>query len=351
MSLLRAQISPENTADLRRQVKTAVLDWASSHVNGAGEALSAIRTQEGLDASSGVSAYELFVAPAGTAFRAILEDVCREVAGQAGLRIDLEGWGSVPGKTGIKNTEIAERFGADTSPGFKVALVQHSDADFQMMQRFAETHPDALVIRRRRAMSQEVANEMLQIEQARQRPLEREMKIGKLDQSMWAALPVIGVEMGETAKEHPFVVLSRQDPLLGALYLAARAQSLIENPLVPQAWAQATVSAANQDQLRAAAYSGEYRFLSDMMARRALRGQQQAAALVEGLTPKEALAKCAQEAEANGLFKQTLQNLHKADQQRAEPEASESIADASVVMTRLSYYFNALNAPRSSPSV
>lgn len=348
MSLARAQISPENTAELKNQIKSAVLDWIKERVEGVSDKVHFIRSAEALAPASGIAAYELFVAPAGSLFRKTLTEVCAEAAGQLDIRIDLEEYGTQPGVSSLRQTQLTERLGRDTAPGMTVALLQNAEGSFAQISDFVSKKDNTMVIRKHEAMSQEVASEMFEIEHSRARPIERQIKASNLHADILGGLRVLGVEMSEMHDQHPFVILSQQDPLLGALYLSARSQELVDNPPIQQAWAQRNLSDINQEQLKAVVYSGEYRMLGETMARRAVRGQQNAIALVEGLSPQEALSKCGRQAEDLGLFRAVVAKLGKVDRILAEGEPGDahSVSDA---MTKLAYYYKDLSRSVKSP--
>lgn len=349
MSLARAQVSPENTVELKNQIKSTVLDWIGERFEGVSDKIHFIRNGEGLAPASGIAAYELFVAPAGSLFRKTLTAVCAEAADQLDIRIDLEEYGTPPGSSSLRQTQLTERLGDDSAPGMTVALLQNAEGSFTQISGVASQKDKTMVIRKHEAMSQEVASEMFEIENSRTRPIERQIKAGNLHADILGGLRVLGVEMSQAHDQHPFAILSQQDPLLGALYLSARSQSLIDNPPIQQAWAQRNLSDINQEQLKAVAYSGEYKMLGDTMARRAMRGQQNAIALVEGLSPQEALSQCSKQAEDLGLFRDVISRLGKIDRMRAEGELSDArtVSDA---MTKLSYYYKDLNGPAKKPA-
>lgn len=351
MSLLkRAQTPSEDLDALRIQIKTAMLDWVWNQVEPARGRVELIRKQQGLDGGQGSVPYELFVAPVGTSFRALLGQVSQEVANEAGVRVDLERWGTLKGKGSIIKTDLGERFGEDLAPGVSVFLLEQSEAGFDEIKSFASQRPEAFVVRRRRAMSQEVANELMEIEKSRIRPVERELKVGPLHDQARAALRVVGSEMGRNSIEHPFIALSRQDPLLGALYLCARAQSLAANPPIQQAWTFRNVANVDEDQLTAVAYGDQYRFLSDTMTRRALRGQQDVVALLGNQTPSEAMQTCIDKANELGLFQELLGKLSKVDTIRSVPEEGQP-AEADQVLNLLSHYHQTHFGPTSKPAV
>ena len=350
MSLLkRAQVPSEDIYALRTQIKVALLDWVWEHVEAARGRIELACKRQGLERGLGSVPYELFVAPVGTSFRTLLGEAALEVANEAGVRVDLERWGTLKGKNNIIKTDLGERFGEDLAPGVSVLLLEQSEAGFEEIKSFASQHPEAFVVRRRRAMSQEVANELMEIEKSRIRTVERELKVGPLHDQARAALRVVGSEMGRNSIEHPFIALSRQDPLLGALYLCARAQALAANPPIQQAWTFRNVANVDEDQLTAVAYGDQYRFLSDTMTRRALRGQQDVVALLGNQTPGDAMQTCIDKANELGLFQELLGKLGKIDSIRSVPEEGQP-AEADQVLNLLSHYHQAHFGPTSKPA-
>jgi hypothetical protein len=338
MSLLnRAQVPSEDLDALRTQIKTALLDWVWDHVEPARGRVDLIRESQRLDSKKGSVPYELFVAPVGTSFRNLLGQAAHDVANEAGVRIDLERWGTPKGNKSIIKTDLGERFGEDLAPAVSVLLLEQSDAGFEQVNTFAKQRPETFVVRRHRAMSSEVATEMMEIEKHRIRPVEKEMKVGPLHEQVRAGLRVIGAEMGFHEAEHPFITLSRQDPLLGALYLSSRAQALAENPPIMQPWTLRNASNPGKDRLSAVAYHNESRFLSDTLTRRALRGQQDVAALLGNQSPQEAMEACLENANQLGMFAFTLSKLGKVDTIRSTPEAGRP-ADAEQVLSLLTHH-------------